>query len=627
MNSPFRLVLAALLAGLPFAAFAAAQALPASGVQGFDDVYATSPAGTSQFLAINPGYSPAPIPIGPPVPSVPSRWAHRRRTLGALETKITYLAPVTFVTPMGDAVGNGSLHLVDARGRLQTSLVATGNPAAYDVAAYEPLRMVFVAEDDGAGNTILRGFSYATPGTLVPLNPPFLTLAGSPCAYVNRMGVDESGARLLVPTVSGIHEVTLFASGPQLVVTHFFNSGSYTPSTNPTSFDRQGTRTWIIGTCRFAAISNSPKEAGYLLWDHLGITQSGVFGAIPSNPSKSWVPGAGTEELAVVGDGTDTYVYYLLREPLPGTFFIKPSAVGVVRILGSATPAVSFLPCPDDCGEPFANPAVHGTRVAFESSLGPPFWFEPPGGAEKVNILYTPLDPLGSSTVDGQIAVPGPLGGRISTKGADRPLWSHDGTRVITCTSHFPGAPSPALPGIEVLDVPAAVPVDEYVSPHCVVQNATSPNQSIIYPARFDPRDPAAAAFLDGLTFAGNVFHDGMAGILTHRYGEIGHKQFDSFTQSSAVPGFPAILPPSFDDPNGSLTPIPRSFGARRATFNLTPALGLSGLVMTAAIGNRILVQPAGINHLAALGQAIPEDPVVILLPYLWITTTEFLSL
>jgi hypothetical protein len=209
----------------------------------------------------------------------------------------------------------------------------------------------------------------------------------------------------------------------------------------------------------------------------------------------------------------------------------------------------------------------------------------------------------------------------------DRPIWTHDGTRVVSCTSHFPGAPNPMAPGIEVLDVPATVALNRYTSPHVVVQNPTSPNRSIIFPSIFTPRDPVAAAFWNPLSFVGNVFHDGMASIMTASFGELGQKQLDSFTQSADVPNFPAILPPSFDDPNGSLTPIPASFGARRTSFNLIPNISLRGLIMQAAIDDEILVQPTGSNHLATVGIGVSADPIRYALPAGWITTTEFLSL
>lgn len=605
-----------------------AQELPRSGTQGFDLVYATSPSSTSVLVAVNTARSARPWFVSSLVNAVPSRWAHRRRTLGALEAKITLAGPVTLLTPMGDAVGNGGIHMVDGRGGLSNSLHLTGgNPAGYDLAIDESLQIVLSAEDDGAGNTTLRGYSYAIPGQLVPLTPGSLDLAGSPSAYVHRMGSDEEAGLIHVPTTAGIHVVKLSAGAPHLQVIQFIDSGNSSTTTNPSRFDRGGTTTWVVGTGRFDPVTDAPLSAGFLSWDEHGNAASGDFGGVPSNPAKEWVPAAGTEELAVVSDGTDAYVYYLLREPPPGTFFIKPSAIGVVKFLAAAPATVATILCPTECGEPFANPAVHGTRVALESSLGAPFTNDPPGGAEKISILYSPLDPLGAATSDGLLAVPGPLGGRISTKGMDRPIWTHDGTRVVACTSHFPGAPNPALPGIEVLDVPIDLPVGPYVTPHPVVQNSLSPNRSIVFASIFDPRDPAGAVALEGLSFVGNAFHHGLASIMTVPYGEVGHIQFDDLPQSASIPNFPAILPPRFDDPNGSITPVPASFGARRTTFNLIPGLGMQGLVMSAAIDDRILVQRTGNNHLATFGLAVEAPPIEVLIPAGWITTTEFLSL
>jgi hypothetical protein len=315
------------------------------------------------------------------------------------------------------------------------------------------------------------------------------------------------------------------------------------------------------------------------------------------------VPAAGTEELAIVGNGIDTYVYYLLREPPPGTFFIKPSAIGVARYLGSSPPITSTILMTTDIGEPFANPAVSGSRVAFESSFGLPFTPEPPGGGEKISIVYSPLDPLGAASADGTLGIPAPLGGRISTKGMDRPIWSRDGSQVMAATSHFPGAPNPAVPGLEVLNVPDDVLLDKFSAPHTVVPNATFPNQSIVFPGAFDPRKPEKATALAGLSFFGNVFHDAVASLVLPEFGEVGQSQVDpvGFTQSPAIPNFRAILPPTFNDATASSVPIPASFGARRTTFNLKPDLGLAGLTMSAAMQDRILVQRTGGNVIASM--------------------------
>ncbi len=631
MTSPRRSALSLVLglSALPFLPTSSllAQELPHSGVSGVDLVYASDPGGVaSQLYAIAPALSGAPIPIGAPIGRVPSRWAHRRTTLGALETKMTFASAGVLMTPMGDAVGNGGIHVVDGRiVGVGVSFVATGNPAGYDLALDESRRYVFSAEDDGNGGTTLRGFSYATPGALAPLVPPAITLSGSPSSYVQRMGVDEAAGVLHVPTADGVHVVSLQAGAPQMALSNSLLTAPFVPSTNPASFVRSGIRHWMVGTARFDIV-NTPIEAGWQAWDNAGASLgSGTYGAVPTAPAKMWVPAAGTEELAVVTDGVDAYAYYLLREPPPGTFFIKPSAIGVTRFVNGAAPVTSTILCPDVCGEPFANPMVSGTRIALESSLGMPFIDTPPGGAEKISILYTPFDPLGQGSPDGVLAVAGPLGGRISTKGLERPIWTRDGSRVVATTSHFPGAPNPGMPGIEVLDVFSNLLVNDYTNPHSVVQNPTSPNRSIVFPSSFRPRDPGAAAFLAPFSFVGNVFHDGMASIMTLPWGEIGQKQLDAFTQSAAVPNFPAILPPSFGYAAGAATP-PADFGARRTTFNLV-SLDLSGLVMAAAVGDRILVQPTGNNFLASIGLSGAVDPIPFPLLSGWITTSEFLSL
>ncbi len=612
--------------GVSLLASAQAQELPPSGIFGATFVYATSPSGTSQLYSIEPATSASPVPVGAPVAAVPSRWAHRRRTLGALETAISHAPPTVLFTPMGDSVGTGAIHFVDGRTGTPptTALISTGNPAAYDILVAPNLKQVFTAEDDGAGNTVLRGFSYAVPGALTPTSPPSLSLAGAPAAYVNRMGYDPFDLTLHVPTATGIHIIDVAKNAPHMTMRASISSAPAAPSTNPARFDRNGSSSWIIGTSTFDS-SGSPLAAGHLTWNAAGGSEVGEFGAVPSAPGKAWIPAAGCEELAVVGDGVDTFVYYLLREPGPGTFFVKPAAIGVIRLLGSSPSTVGTILCPENCGEPFANPAVHGTRVAFETSFGPPFIFTPEDGGEKVNVLYSPLDPLGSG--DGVLGVPAPLGGRISTKGMDRPLWSADGSRIFAATSWFPGAPNPGVPGLEVLDVPATIPLNEYVAPHTVVPLTSFPSQSITFPSTFRPAVPIFGPVLADYTFAGHVSHDHMAACLAAPFGEIGQAQVGAFTQSAAIPNFRAVFPATFDDATSSTFPIPSSFGAHRVAFNVYAQFGLAGLVMIASHDDEILVQPTGFNTLAPFSGELPIDVVRLPLPTGWITTTELLAL
>lgn len=606
-----------------------AQELPLSGVTGLDAVYATSPSGVSRLLGVKVHASQATVQFGADVNAVPSRWSHRRRTMGALETEIASPVRGLYMTPMGNAVGNGAIHMVDLRAGLQTALVPIGNPAGYDLGVVKRTKFIFSASDDGAGNTLVRGYSYSTPGALTPLTPPTRTVSGSPSAYVNRMGIDEVALELHIPTSTGIQVMFLSATAPHWTPGPFLSTGTAAPATNPARFNRNGQTSWVVGTSTFSAINPpTPAAAGFFSWDSSGNVGSGVFGSVPTQPSKNWVAAAGAEELAIVGNGVDTYVYYLLREPPPGTFFVKPAAVGVVRYLGSAAPLVSTILMPADVGEPFANPAVFGTRVAFEGSFGAPFINIPPGGGEKIAIIYTPLDPLGAPSVAGVLGDPNPLGGRVSTKGMDRPIWSVDGTRVFAATSHFPGAPNPGVAGLEVLDVPADIVLDSFQGPHTVVVNNPFPNQSIILPSLFKPRLPGVAGILAGISFYGNVFHQGVASLAGPAHGEIGQIQLDpnGFTQSPAIPDFRAILPPSFNDATASLIPIPGSFGARRTSFNFAPGLGVNGLTMAAAMDDELLFQMTGVNFMAALGLGTPVDTVHVALPSGWITTTEIVS-
>ncbi|HGY92424.1 MAG TPA: hypothetical protein ENK43_14745 [Planctomycetes bacterium] len=612
-----------------------AQVLPASGTRGIQLVYGSSPAGDSQLFAISLSLAPGPIPLGSSVANRPSRWSHRRRTLGATETVFAYIDTPDgglAVCPMGDSAGKGALHLVDFRTPFPFSseLVPTVNPACYDLAVAETLQYVFCAEDDGAGGTRLRGYSYATPGQLTPLNPPSLTLPGSPAAYCNRVGVGAGDAKLEVPTTDGIQEVHLSSGTPAMVLGSFISSLPASPTTNPIRFELGGNETWVIGTSTFSS-SGDPTEAGFVAWSGGGTIASGTWGTIPGlSPLRSYVPSAGAEELAVVSNSSEAYIYYLLRDPSPTAFFIRPSAVGAVHFSEFSAPAMSTIPCPEEMGEPFAIPTVSNGMVAIESSFGPPFTNSPTGGGEKVSLLYSPLHPLGAGTPFGTLGCPDPLGGRVSTKGMDRPLWSRSGDRVVAFTSHFPGAPNPALPGIEVLDVPAAIPVDAFVAPHTVVPNLANPHRSIILPTSYRPLPSSAPDALAGLSFCGGVFHDGMAAVLMAPFGELGQLQLEAtpLQQDPDIPNFPAVFPPTFSDAQSSWVPIPGDFGARRASFNLTPGWGLDGLVLVAAVDDVILVQPTGFNFLAQVGAHAAEfAPIKLYLPSGWVTSTEFVSL
>lgn len=608
-----------------------AQEMPLSGTRGFDLVMATSPAGVSQLYALQLGSSPTLLPLGAPVNAVPSRWAHRRRTLGALETAMVFLEEGLVLTPMGSGLGSGGIHLVDLRAGSASLVAPTGNPPAYDLAVSEALGFVFAASDNGVGGTVLRGFSYGTPGQLLPLSPPSLTLMGAPAAGVSRIGISTDGLRLWVPTTAGIVRVELGSTAPHWSVGATYLSGTNVPATNPTSFERNGVTTWICGTSIFQS-GVLPSAAGFFACDATGATSSGVFGIIPGlTPLRSYVPAAGTTELAVVSNGTNTYAYFLLRDPSPTAFFLRPSAVGVVRFLGASPPVVSKIIYPNEGGEPFAIPTVSGTRIAIESSQGPPFSFSPPDGGEPIGILYTPLDPLGAGTPDGVLSIAAPFGGRISTRGMDRPIWSRDGEHVIGSTSHFQGAPNPGMPGLEVLNVPAGIRVNFFQSPFTVVPSLTAPTQSIVFPASFVPNDPAAASFLDGLTVVGAVFNDGFRSLLLTPFAEIGQFQQRAvpFVLSAAIPNFPSVLPATFNDVQASNVPVPARFGARRTTFNLVPGTGLLGLAMTAAVGDRLYVQPTGVNVFATLGLfpgVTSVQPLEVALPAGWITSSEWIS-
>ncbi|MBK6941744.1 MAG: hypothetical protein IPH13_16330 [Planctomycetes bacterium] len=625
-----RLVALALAFG--FAPTTLAQELPLSGTNGVFVFEVTQPGGLTQMHVIAPTLSAtSAVPIGNPVTGVPSRWAHRRRTLGALETELAFAPPFVVMAPMGDVVGTGGIHFVDARTNPITStLVQTGgNPIGYDLLVDSTRQRVYAVSDDGLGGTIVHGFSYATPGTLTALTPPSVTLPGAPSAYVNRITIDPSTSALIVPTSTGLGIVAQSASAPQIAQSAFLSTGVFAPATNAAPVTRAGSTQWSIGLCRFDTINNAPREAGIALFDTTAIAHQASFGIVPLVPSKFWVPAAGTHELAVVGDGVDAYVYFLLREPGPGTFFVKPSAIGALALVGNNAPYTGIVSVPNLCGEPFAIPTTFGARVAFESSFGLPFTPNPPGGGEINNLLYTPLDPLGASTTFGLVAVPGPLGGRISTKGYERPLWSRDGTRLVATTSHFPGAPNPGVPGVEVLEVPADVVLTEFNSPSTIVPSPTFPVQAILQPGTFLPRDPNGALAVNGLSFVGNVFNDGLRSVALTTFGAVGQYQIETpnFVQSPDVPNFPAIFPPAFLDATGSLTAVPATFGARRTSFNLIPGFGLSGMVMAAAVDDEVVLQLTGYDTLAALGLFAPAPALRFALPAGGRVSSEITSL
>lgn len=610
-----------------------AQDLPKSGTLGADLFWITDTAtGNSQLTAVALAASPVPIPLTPVLSNVPSRWAHRRRYLGALETEIAIVTPFTFLTAMGGSVGQGGIHMLDVRsGAIQSVFAPTQNPPGFDLAFDETLQQVFAAVDNGLGQTTIYGFSYGTPGVLSPLSPPSLTIAGSPAAGACRIALDASQRTLHVPTTAGVQIVNYALSSPQMSFGPLVSTGPAVPVTSVSIFDLGGSPAYAVGTSTFNG-AGSPIAAGVLTYDAAGVVISGgEFGVIPGLfPLRSYVQAAGTQELAVIGDGNRAYIYFLLRDPSPTAFFIRPSAVGAVKLEVGQSPSYGTLVCSEACGEPFSLPSVSGGRVAFESSQGPPFSFVPPDGSERISIIYSPLDPLGVGTTFGLMQTAGPLQGRISTKGMDRPLWSRDGQRVISSTSAFPGAPQPGNPGLEILDVPANIPINEYLGPQTVVSYLPFPNQTINFPSVFLPRDPFAASFLSGFTFAGSISHGGTGGVMLFPFGQIGQLQTESvpFVQSPLIPNFPGLVRPSNLDATTPTVPLPGTFGARRTTFNLVPGLGFTGLLMSGAVGSEIVVQATGWNFQSAFGlNAGSLGAFHIALPAGWITSSEFLSL
>jgi hypothetical protein len=601
-----------------------AQGLPLSGCGGLDLVYGTDGSGNSQLYALALQLAAKPLPLGAPVAAKPSTWLHRRRALSALEPSILQPEPLVLLTPMGDALGNGAIHLVDARAGFPpvSTLVSTGNPASYDLVHHPALRQVFVLEDAGAAGSVLRGFSYATPGQLTPLNPPSIQIPGRPAASVTRIGLDEVGRRLMIASSLGIQVVNIAASAPQMVPQNFQATALGAPVTNPARVQIGTQQWWMVATASFDG-SSAPVNGGCYVWN-TGPVLEQSFGQ-PVGSSKFWVPALGQNELAVVGNATRADVYVLLREPPPGTLFVKPGALAALRFEASVAPAFALEPLTSFSGEPFGNASVQGTRLAFFSQFGPPFSFLTPDGGSTLNLVYSPLDPLGAGLPLGLLAVPAPYGGRIDPRGCDRPLWSRDGRSVAATTSDVPGVPSNGQPGIELLHVPADVPVSGLQSPHTLVQVAPDSQQNYVLPARFDPRFPSLANALANYSAVGTGFSEGVAAVLLTPKSELGQIEEVGAALSLpiAVPSFPNQLPLAFEDATGPSSLIPALMGARRASFNLYPNLGLLGLTMLVADGNTLILQPAGYNALAKLGLFPKLPPIPFALPAGSTTSSE----
>lgn len=605
----------------------AAQGLPLSGCGGLDLVYGTDPSGNSQLYALGLQLAAKPIPLGAPVDAQPSTWLHRRRALSAQEPAILQPEPLVLLTPMGDALGNGAIHLVDARAGFPpvSTLVSTGNPASYDLIHHPTLRQVFVLEDAGALGSRLRGFSYATPGQLTPLNPATLQVPGRPAASVTRIGLDETGRRLMIATSLGIQVVTINSAAPQMVPQNFQATSIGGPVSNPTRVQIGSQQWWMVATASLDG-GGEPIVGGCYVWNTGPVLQQN-FGH-PIGSSKFWVPALGQTELAVIGNANRADAYVLLREPQPGTLYVKPGALAAMRFEPGFTPELELEALTSFSGEPFGNASAQGTRLAFFSQFGPPFSFLTPDGGSTLNIVYSPLDALGAGTPLGLLAVPAPYGGRIDPRGCDRPLWSRDGLSVAATTSDVPGVPSNGQPGIELLQVPEDVPVSGLQSPHTLVHVAPDSQQNYVLPARFDPRFPSLANALANYSAVGTGFAEGVAAVLLTPKSELGQIEETgaALVVPRFVPIFPNQLPLAFEDATGGSTLIPEPMGARRASFNLYPNLGLLGLTMLVADGNKLILQPAGYNALAKLGLFPKLPPIPFALPKGTVTSSEVLG-
>lgn len=548
---------------------AVAQEIPASGTMGIDAFVVSEPGGISQLHAVSPTAGSLTIAL----PAPPSRWLHRRRHMAALEAEIACDRdnPIVLAIPTGDHSTNGGVSIVDFRGATVVSHLQATAPSAYDVLLLTGHHYALAASDDGLGNTVVDLYDYSLPLT-TPTHAS-LTLAGIPAAGVTRMVATDDEANVIVATAAGVHILAIGTMPAPLAPVAFLATGARSPAGNVALFVRGAAPHAAVITSDFGS-NNRPLDAEILSFDLAGNSVTTPVGNVPNtNPPKPYVPAAGFHDPGVVQVAGIAYVAFLLRERDPGTFFTKPAGVGVVGFGVPNEPTFAVPRTTAAAGEPFEELAVYGTRIAFMTGGDPFWWPAPAGGSERLNILYTPLDPVGVGTIGGVIGSAGPLGGRIGTEVTDRPLWSHDGGHLFVTSSNFPGAPNPGIAGSEILAVPQARAINE-VQDHCqtlIPLGDQVSERAYGLPTRFAPRDMPAGAF-GSFTLFGQYIQSAAHAILVPEvsFGWIGLREFTShfLLRDPNIPLFP-VTPRVYDDQQGPIVPPPTSYGARRASFNL----------------------------------------------------------
>jgi hypothetical protein len=600
-----------------------AQSIPDSGTWGFEIFCAQDAAGkNSLYMSSRIGSLNKMADLSAP----PSRWLHRRRHMGPSEAPIQRDGIVFFI-PLGDKKGAGKLAVADFRREFKLTELSMVSPTLYDPLVVPKRNLVLQAGDTGKGQTVIEIVSYATPGA--PAKKVWaLILDGAPAGGVTRMLLD--GDLVLVPTTTGIHVLRPGKGSKPYETMTFVKTLTRSPITNLVAFPNGTSRAYACMTCNYVK-NHRPLDAAVTAFEASGKLWTMKVGNVPNtSPPKPYVPAAGFHEPGVVSKGGISFIGFLLREREPGTGFTKPAGVAVAGFGMPNGPTFAIAQTLPQSGEPFAEIAVHGTRMAFMTSQSPKWWPNPKGGSEVLNILYTPLDPVGANTIAGVIGTAGPLGGRIGIEVTDRPLWSHDGRHLFVTTVNYPGAPNPGKSGSELLGVPAKRAVNPKLDKMLTLLELGDQSSERAYglPTRFDPWDLPAAAFGESTMFGQYTQTAAHSVLVPHKIaGNLGARTLTArkLPRDKNIPGFPSIPPRTFDDVNGSIVAPPKTYGARRAGFNLwSRTNSMLATYLVQAEGNELIYQISGINTLG-FGNQIPT--LTISLPTGSITTTEILTL
>ncbi|GEM_PF-6591741 len=608
-----------LCAGIGFA-----QEVPRSGTWGLD-LFALKDArgGHSLWMASRIGTTQKLADLSAP----PSRWWNGRRHMAPEEVRILRDGSV-FILPLGDSKTNGALAVLDFRsGALRKTEIKLVSPPNYEPLLDTDRRLAVCASDSGTGDTVLECVSWSGAGGAKSLGR--VRVKGSPAGGVTRM--HREGDLCFVPTTAGVHVLRILGGSKVLEPKVFVSSGARSPVTNLAAFPSGSNRRFAILCSDFDTGDLRPKDAAVLSFDASGNAKTHPVGNVPNtSPPKPYVPAVGFHSPGVASRNGISYVAFLLREKEPGTGYTKPAGVAVLGAGAPTGETFCVVRTTAAAGEPFAEIAVHGARMAFMTSQSPRWWPHPKGGSERLNVLYTPLDPLGAGTLGGVIGTAGPLGGRIGVEVTDRPLWSRDGKNLFVTTVNYPGAPNPGTSGSEVLAVPDARALNPLQDPMRTLISLRDQRTERAYglPTVFEPWDMPLMMFGQASLFGQFAQTAAHAVLLPHKVsGSLATdtRTYRKLPRDINIPGFPAIPPRSFRDAGNRVSPPPKTFGARRASFNLwTRTNSLLATYLVQADGDELFYQTSGIN-LLSFGIQVPV--LTVKLPSSSITTTEILSL